>query len=189
MSYSPWDGAASYFKGYLQEVCLLKGVAKYVEKFSPSIAVMSMTGIPAADDSPIYDTLTPLAMNFDGVPNTAEFADSCRNRYVHTYGNVVLKNTDYVTGGCSALFDGAGDFLLANSDSGFAFGASDFTIEFYVKPLSFTANIPIVQYRSTAQAGNDCWSVELTTSKQLVWRYSTTGAGFVDYTISSIFLS
>jgi hypothetical protein len=68
-------------------------------------------------------------------------------------GNAQVSTTQDKFGGASALFDGTGDYLNVTPTSDFAFGTSDFTIEFWAYLTSTVANEIQILYdgRDTSQ--------------------------------------
>jgi hypothetical protein len=55
---------------------------------------------------------------------------------LETVGNAQISTAQSKFGGASMLFDGSGDRLYGPSNQNFNFGTGDFTIEFWVNPIS-----------------------------------------------------
>ncbi|NBV50273.1 hypothetical protein EBR78_03500 [bacterium] len=73
---------------------------------------------------------TVLLLHFDGAENSEVFTDSARNRTATTRGSPKISTLESKFGGASAYFAGNG-FVSYSSDSDFAFGTGDFTIEWW----------------------------------------------------------
>jgi hypothetical protein len=68
--------------------------------------------------------------------NTSFSDASGEDHIVTANGNAQISAAQSKFGSGSALFDGSGDWLDLDGDSDFAFGASDFTIDFWLRPTS-----------------------------------------------------
>lgn len=86
---------------------------------------------------PIYSLL----LHCDGGNGSTSFPDSGNNpKSVTASGNAQVSTLQSKFGGASALFDGAGDYLTAtDSGSDFAFGAGDFTVEWWFRSTATNA--------------------------------------------------
>ena len=89
----------------------------------------------------VYGSLAPIVsalFNFDGANNSTTFTDSSSYNHVPTrYGNTVISTAQSKFGGASAYFDGTGDYLDVATNSVFAMGVEDFTVECWVRPTSW----------------------------------------------------
>jgi hypothetical protein len=107
----------------------------------------------------VYGSLAPILstlFNFDGANNSTTFTDSSSYNHVPTrFGNTIISTTQSKFGGSSAYFDGTGDYLSIATNSVFAMGKEDFTVECWVYPTSWpTSDLgAIVENRSSASSG------------------------------------
>ena len=98
-------------------------------------------------DDPNYSDVS-LLLNGNGTNGSTTFTDSSVNNHTITRnGNTEISTAQSKFGGSSMYFDGAGDSLTATNSS-FAFGTGQFTIEFWVR-ISSAAN-----YDSMISCGN-----------------------------------
>ena len=109
--------------------------------------------------SPVYDsgdldgeydphsTSVSLAAHFD---NT--FAD-LTGKTITAYGNAYIGTAQSKFGGASACFDGSGDYLTAPTQTAFAFGTADFTVECWVRPSS-VAGLTVIYDGRTGAVGS-----------------------------------
>ena len=99
------------------------------------------SSIATAKGYTVYGSFAPILsalFNFNGANNSTTFTDSGSYNHVPTrYGNTVISITQSKFGGASAYFDGTDDYLEIASNSVFAMGYEDFTVECWVYPTSF----------------------------------------------------
>lgn len=112
----------------------------------------------------VYGSFAPILsalFNFNGANNSTTFTDDSSHNHVPTrYGNTVISTTQSKFGGASAYFDGTGDYLGIATNSVFAMGYEDFTIECWAYPTSWpTSDLSsIVDTRTAgAQSGLVLW--------------------------------
>ena len=88
-------------------------------------------GIVTGGD-PYYSAVS-LLLPMDGSSGSTNFVDSGPNALAVTaVGNAQISTTQSKYGGASGAFDGTGDYLSLSSNSIFAFGTGDFTVEFWM---------------------------------------------------------
>lgn len=91
----------------------------------------------STDVAVTYDAQTKLLLHCDGADASTVFTDGSAYAHVMTVGgNAQIDTAQSKFGGASALFDGSGDFIFADGSADFAFGTGDFTVEFWVRPVS-----------------------------------------------------
>ncbi len=125
----------SVMRAYYNEVCIIKGAARYTANFTPRNRPFFDAALPAED--PSFSSVS-LLMHMDGVNASTSFVDSSDSGLNLTAnGNAQLSTALSKFGGASALFDGTGDFLSRAYDAKFDLVLSDFTIEAWIRPTSW----------------------------------------------------
>ena len=80
-----------------------------------------------------YYSAVSLLLPMDGTNGSTTFTDSGPNAIAVTaVGNAQVSTTQSKYGGASGAFDGTGDYLSLSSNSIFAIGTTDFTVEFWM---------------------------------------------------------
>lgn len=119
------------FAGYLDDVRITKGIARYTTTFTPASSAFVDVGTGADP----YLPMTSLLLHMDGSNASTTFLDSSLNTLAVTaVGNAQISTAQSKFGGASGLFDGSGDYCTATLS---ALGTNDFTIEAWVRPSSF----------------------------------------------------
>ncbi|MDD5060968.1 MAG: LamG domain-containing protein [Candidatus Marinimicrobia bacterium] len=125
-----------YFNGWLDEVRISKGIARWTANFTPSATPYTTA-----------DSYTKLLLHMNHRDGSTTFTDSeTTPKTVTANGNAQIDTAQYKfteqkfsQGG---FFDGNGDYLsLADSDD-WNFGSGDFTIDAWVKVDNYLANTP-----------------------------------------------
>jgi len=99
--------------------------------------ISTSTGLSGTSFTYSNESTDVLLMNFDGADGSTSFIDEM-GCSVAVYGNAQIDTAQSVSGGSSALFDGAGDYAVISHPSAFNFGSDEFTIEFWYRPASKT---------------------------------------------------
>ena len=104
------------------------------------------------------DAFTKLCLHCDGADASTTFTDSSPSAHTVTAnGNAQIDTAQSKFGGASALFDGTGDYLLLDGSADFAFGASDFVIDFWVRYNALPGST-LLLYDSRPNAGSGAYA-------------------------------
>lgn len=137
--------------GYMDEVRITKGVARYVDKFTPQYRTLGIAAAKIGD--PYYNDVS-LLLHMDGSNGSTTFIDSSKKNLVVTpNGNVQLNTSIKRLGSASAYFDGTGDFLTLDGSEGFSFGSGDFTVEMWFRLNTLTADVTLYDSRPASTNG------------------------------------
>lgn len=110
-----------------------------------------------------------LLLHMDGTNGSTTFTDnSPRVKIVTAAGNAQISTSQSKFGGASAYFDGSGDYLLVTSDSDFAFGTGDFTIELWSYCTNLGSPRVLFDFRPVSTEG--AYPYAYITSTQIVYR-------------------
>lgn len=132
-----------YFKGYIDDLRILNGFAKYTADFTPP------TSPAGTSVSQTRNDMAVLYMPFDD----SSFADQARNYLITATGDATLSTSVKKFGTSSAYFDGTGDsFLVNGSLKDFRF-ANDFTIECQVYPTTSGQDAVLGYHGSSGTSG------------------------------------
>ena len=158
------DTAAAFFEGYIDDLRVLKGYAKYTADFSPPSSAVGTSVSETNND------LAVLYMPFDDYLN-----ETARNHSVEKVGDVSLNASIKKFGTHSAYFDGTTDRLIVQHRGDLNLQNHDFTIEgwFYLAD----ASEPIRLVYSTGGTGTRSgWLIYATNTAFQFWASSVTNA-------------
>ncbi len=122
--YIGWNGANEYLSGWLDEIRISKGIARWTSNFIPQTNTYTK------------DAYTNLLLHSDGRNGTAAFIDDT-GKTITANGNAQIDTAQYkVNGGKfsqAGLFDGSGDYLSVADSDDWYFGSGNFTIDLWVR--------------------------------------------------------
>lgn len=106
-------------------------------------------------------------LHFDGPDNSTNFIDTAGRQWLSS-GAARIRNGEYVFGGASAYFDGAGSFITIFPESDLILGLRRATYEFFFRPIALNQYFHIMlDTRSSSGPGNDGLIMWVTHSGQL----------------------
>jgi hypothetical protein len=164
-------GANEYHHGYVDELRVTKGVARYTANFTPPTEPFN----PRTPDDPLYANVS-LLLPMDGANGSTTFVDrSPTTKAVSAFGNAQISTAQSKFGGASGFFDGTGDYLSVSPAISFASG--DFTAEYWVYFTSTLSQNPVLSRRS---GSNGYWlsSGYSTGNLRVVWQQWTAGGAY-----------
>lgn len=144
------------FQGYIDEVRITKGFARYTSNFVPQTAPFA-NPILLSESDPYFNNVS-LLLHMDGTQGSQSFTDSSSNNYTVTAnGNAQIDTTIKQFGTGSASFDGDGDYIVIPDDTSLNFSSSDdFTIEGWIYFNSLSDGIALI---SKGQNGTQGWTL------------------------------
>lgn len=152
----PSGGATEKFNGYISNM-RVSNTALYTANFIPTTSPLTTTS-QGVSSSNVKFLSCQSNYFLDNSTNATTFTTnpSYGTPSVQTFGPFApaLQWTPDVVGG-SGYFDGTGDYLSAGTNSAFAFGTGDFTIECWIYLTGANANYrTIVSTRGSAGSAN-----------------------------------
>lgn len=144
-------GGVRFFDGYIDEVRITKGVARYTANFVPPTEAFLNPFAPSADAT--------LLMHFDGANGSTTFVDSSANaRTVTANGNAQISTAQSKFGGASLALAGTGTLVVASSND-FAFESGDFTVEAWVFLNNTDGPQHIMEWRNYDENNSPAWYI------------------------------
>ena len=140
-----------------------------------SMMVNHLTGFGVGDSDPYWSSVV-LLLKCDGADASTTFTDRSKSQHsITANGNAQVSTAQSKFGGASLLLDGTGDFLSAATNTNWAFGTGDFTVECWIRK---TANGPdgydnVISTADGAGSGTGGWWIEMSTSRGLDVHFST----------------
>jgi hypothetical protein len=134
------DPVSSYFNGYIDEVRITKGVARYTSNFPvPTSAFLNTAADPSSDAD--YSSVSLLLHCNEGSgATTQDFSPS--PKVVTLAGGVFLSTAAPKLGAGSLYFNGGGTSVVSSpNNSAFTFGSGKFTVEVWFYLLSVPSGV------------------------------------------------
>jgi hypothetical protein len=161
IGYYGYPSYPNYFNGYISNARIVKGTAVYTGNFTPSTtpltSIANTSLLTCADSRFIDDSLNAFALTTTGTPSIQRFSP---------FNPSVVTPTSY-----SGYFDGTGDYLSVPSNAAFDLGASDFTIECWFNPQSFSAAFGLISRYNYVLGVGSGWVLRVVNSTTLRFAY------------------
>ncbi len=131
------NGGGGYaYQGYMDEVRITKGVARYISNFNVPPGEFGELGY----SRDIYFNNVSLLLHADGQNGSSVIRDySLNGLSISSKNNAQISTSQSKFGGSSLFLNGVGSYLSLSNDPVFQFGNGDFTIEFWFYAESFPA--------------------------------------------------
>lgn len=135
------ETGANYFTGYMDDLRITKGKARYTAAFSVPTAAFPTTELTGQDQ---HFFKTSLLLHGNGSNNSQVILDSSPSPKVPTVGgDAKLSSTQKKFGDTSMYFDGTGDYLSFAHNADFNLSSGDWTIECWVYVSSHASTMVI----------------------------------------------
>lgn len=176
-----------FINGYIDELRITKGIARYTSNFIPSTLPFYNTAAITAD--PNFSNVS-LLMHMNGTNGSTTFTDSSANAVTATvYGNAQISTAQSRFGGASAYFDGTGDGLTIPSSSVFDFGSGDFTIECWICPTAISGADRAVMTKGWQSGSYGAWLIYWSNANNRFSFYASSTGGSWDIASDATILS
>ena len=127
--------ASNLFAGYIDDVRVIKNVARYAKSFVPPSQAVGAT-LDGTNETNTTTDFTSLYLPFDSDVND----DSSHSHSVTASGDAAISSTQVKFGSNSLAVDGNGDFLSIPDSDTFNFQNGDFTVECFIRPDSINTS-------------------------------------------------
>ncbi len=159
------DGAAEFFNGYIDELRVSKGLARWSADFSATLPTEYTA-----------DANTQLLLHF----NTHDFSSATTPKISTFVGTAQIDTaaTKFKLGTASLLLDGNSDYVTFPNSADFDFGTGDWTIEAYIMLAGIGAAQTLCgQYEDA----NNYWFIQITAADLLQVKFVNGGVTLADY--------
>ena len=128
-----------FFNGWLDEVRISKGIARWTEGFTPPVSAYTDSSYTPAIGGNDADTV--LLFHNNGLEDGTVFTDSSSYNRTVSRGGVVTKIARNRFSSASAYFGGTNHYLSVPDSADWDYGSGDFTIDFWIHMSSLTGVI------------------------------------------------
>ncbi|MBV5347154.1 DUF2341 domain-containing protein [bacterium] len=171
---STTTGTLPYFNGYISDVRVTKGTARYI--FSMPVPEVGINVLVPSD--PYYSSVV-LAL-----PMANSIID-LKGKSLAISGNTLITNTVNKFGATSCYFDGNGDYITLGYSTDLDLVGSTFTIELWIYPTALV-NRRIICSGGGTVAWNSTtgihWMIQTNSAGQIEFSYWTGSIGIAAYT-------
>lgn len=147
-----FDGANGYFAGYVRDIRIVKGSVVYTEAFTPPTEPLT-----AIANTSLLICHAPYIADGSANSHAITIAGTAQTRRFGPYDYLGYTKTDY---GGSVYFDGTGDYITTPADTTHLTMSGDFTIDFWIYPISAYSNAYIYGKWNN---NSDGWAIFTTT--------------------------
>lgn len=168
-----WGAGGYYFYGWMDEVRVSKGIARWTENFTPPTEAYWLEDTLTDDfnthdessgdttDLEVTSDVKLLLHGNDADASTTVRDSSPTRRTITVYGNAQIDTAQSVFGGASILFDGTGDYLTAPDSDDWSFSTGDFTIDLRVRFNTLPSASAFAMLVSQYQDESNYWRIGL----------------------------